>query len=141
MIKRGKNGMATGQRNKITVSPPSCFFFFYSVCRYDICTYKNKPCGTLGKFAHAEADFFCATLFCCEAHLCVGPLCVSSDEPHFVEEKKKKKRGVQTAPPGRQIEDVFPGVVTATLSFSLNVHSSGFINETPPAFSSRPLFV
>lgn len=52
--------MATGQRNKSTVSPslPHFLSFFLSVCRYDICTYKNKPCGTLGKFAHAEADFF-----------------------------------------------------------------------------------
>ena len=25
-------------------------FLFFLLYRYDICTYKNKPCGTLGKF-------------------------------------------------------------------------------------------
>lgn len=32
-----------------------CALFLFSVYRYDICTYKNKPCGTLGKLFNSPS--------------------------------------------------------------------------------------
>lgn len=67
VITCGKNGVARASGGEYTycrICKVNSMVFFFPLLRYDICTYKNKPCGTLGECTSIENLHFHGTTVC-----------------------------------------------------------------------------